>query len=75
MWGTFFVAFRCCCWLRAVRVFFVYAFWFGVEEKESIVNKVPISLNCLPGPSSRGGGVVGGGGGAKERLPEASKES
>ena len=53
----------------------MYASWFGVEEKESIVNKVPISLNCLPGPSSRGGGVVGGGGGAKERLPEASKES
>lgn len=51
---------------------FVYAFWYGVEEKASIGNKVPISLNCLPGPSSRGGG---GGGGAKEILPEASKES
>lgn len=53
---------------------FVYAFWYGVEEKASIGNKVPISLNCLPGPSSRGGGG-GGGGGAKEILPEASKES
>ena len=72
--GTFFVAFRCC-WLRAVRMFlfcFVYAFWYVVEEKASVVNKVPISLNCLPDPSSGGGG---GGGAAKERLPEASKKS
>lgn len=51
---------------------FVYAFWYVVEEKASIVNKVPISLNCLPDPSSGGGG---GGAAAKERLPEASKKS
>lgn len=37
----------------ALSAVFVLCMPFG-EEKGSIVNKVPISLNCLPGPSSPG---------------------
>lgn len=44
----------------------------GEEEKGNVVNKVLISLNCLPCESSPGEKV---GGGAQERLPAASMES